>query len=61
MSNSCKSMFENNYVFVSLVLKESAINKYLETPGAINFLKKNNGEGYGLPFWVSKNGKFTKM
>jgi tetratricopeptide (TPR) repeat protein len=57
-ADSCKSMFENNYVFVSLVVKESSKNKYLETPGAIDFLKKHNGEGYGLPFWVvlNKNG-----
>ena len=51
-NDSCKSFFDTNYVIVTLVVNESEKNKHLETPGAIDFLKKHKVDDYGLPVWV---------
>ncbi|QOD61396.1 thioredoxin family protein [Polaribacter haliotis] len=47
-----KIFFEDNYVIVPIVVKESAKNKKLENPGSTELLKKYNGDKAGLPFWV---------
>ena len=50
-----KKMFEDNYVVVHLIVKESKGKKDLETPGAEDFLTKYKGEKSGLPFWLILN------
>ena len=51
-SPSCKKLFDDNYVTAFLTVQESPKNKNLENPGAAELLKKYNGEGTGIPFWV---------
>ncbi len=53
----CKELFEVNYVIAYLTVHESADKKNLENPGALDVLKKYNGENSGLPFWVFLNKK----
>ena len=54
-SETCNSLFESNYIFVTLVVNESKSNKHLETPGGQAILEKYNGERSGLPFFVILN------
>lgn len=54
-SETCNSLFESNYIFVTLVVNESKSNKHLETPGGQATLEKYNGERSGLPFFVILN------
>lgn len=56
---SCKMMFDANYVTCHLVVDESADKKKLETPGADAFRRIYHGEKEGLPFWLvlDKQGK----
>jgi len=58
-SDDCKAFFDDNYVTVTLVVKESGKNKHLEHPEGSEYLKKHKGEKSGLPFWVilDTNGK----
>ncbi|QTD37987.1 thioredoxin family protein [Polaribacter batillariae] len=51
-ANKTKDFFNNNYVIVPVVVKESAKNKNLENPGSTELLKKYGGDKAGLPFWV---------
>lgn len=51
-SESCKSFFDDNFVIITLVVKEFGKNKHLENPGGNELLKKHNGDKSGLPFWV---------
>ena len=55
---TCKDFFDTNFVTVHMVVKESANNKHLENPGAIEFLAKYKGDQSGIPFWLifDKNG-----
>jgi len=50
--NSCAEYFNNNFVTVHMTVHESAENKHLENPGAVELLAKYKGEGYGIPFWL---------
>jgi thioredoxin-related protein len=54
-SETCNSLFESNYIFVTLVVNESKSNKHLETPGGQAILEQYNGERSGLPFFVILN------
>ena len=48
----CKKLFDDNFVFVQLVVDESEKNKSLENPGADSVrLKYNGDENQGIPFW----------
>ena len=49
---SVKQYFEDNYVLVHLVVKESKDNKHLENPGSADILAKYHGDKVGIPFWV---------
>lgn len=52
-AESTKKFFEENFVMVPIVVKESPKNKKLENPGGDALIKKyNNGSSrVGLPFW----------
>jgi len=54
-----KKFFNDNFVVVPVVVRESAKNKKLENPGGNDLIKKYKGDKAGLPFWVilDKNGK----
>ena len=49
--------FNDNYIFVVLIVDESDKNKNLENPGADAFRKKLNGDGVGIPFWAVLDAK----
>ncbi|MBL4605288.1 MAG: thioredoxin family protein [Flavobacteriaceae bacterium] len=53
-AESTKKFFEDNFVTVAVVVKESPKNKKLENPGGDDLIKKyNNGNSrVGLPFWI---------
>lgn len=46
-----KKFFDDNYVIVTLAVKESKGKEHLENPGSLAFLTKYKGEKAGLPFW----------
>lgn len=56
-SESCKAFFDENFVTVKLVVKESPNNKTLETPGGSEILTKYKGDKVGIPFWLVFNPK----
>jgi thioredoxin-related protein len=58
---SVKKYFENNYVIIHLVVKESKEKKHLENPGAETFLEKMGGKEEGLPYWVVLDKKGSKL
>ena len=47
-----KILFEDNYVIVNLVVKESRGKTHLENPEGMDYLIQHQGEKSGLPFWV---------
>lgn len=49
-----KKFFEDNFVTIAVVVKESPKNKKLENPGGEELIKKyNKGDSrVGLPFWL---------
>ncbi len=49
--------FNDNYIFVVLIVDENEKNKNLENPGAAEFRKKLNGDGVGIPFWAVLDAK----
>jgi thioredoxin-related protein len=51
-SEQTKKFFDDNYVIVPVVVKESKGKEHLENPGSTDLLKKYNGEKTGLPYWV---------
>lgn len=58
-SDTCKKLFDDNFVFTQLTVQESPKNKNLENPGADVLLESYKGTKEGLPFWVilDANGK----
>lgn len=56
---SCKKLFDGNYVIVHLTVEESDKNKNLENPGAEALKSKYHGEKAGLPFWLILDNKGT--
>ena len=56
---SIKNAIDKNYEIVHLTVYESPDKKVLENPGALDFLKKNDGEDKGIPYWyvLNKNGE----
>jgi len=56
---TCKSLFEKNYVITHLTVDEDKNKKHHENKGADLVRKKYHGEDAGLPFWIimDKNGK----
>jgi len=58
--DACRDFFEDNFVTIHMVVKESPANKHLENPGADELLAKYKGETSGIPFWLifNKNGDF---
>jgi thioredoxin-related protein len=56
---SVKQFFDDNYVITHLVVYEPAEKKNLENPGAMELLKKYNGDNHGIPYWLvfDKNGR----
>lgn len=57
--NSVKKFFTDNYVIRHLVVYELKGKENLETPGALDLLKKYKGDEKGIPYWLifDKNGK----
>src|SRR6185503_6247231 len=51
-NDSCKKLFDNNFVVCHLVVMESENNKQLENPGGKELLEKYNGKDKGIPFWL---------
>ena len=49
--------FNDNFVFVVLIVDESEEKKNLENEGADAFRKKLNGDGVGIPFWAVLDAK----
>ena len=51
--------FADNYVLVSLTVKESGAKQALENPGGNKYLEQMGGAQSGLPFYVflDRNGK----
>lgn len=49
--------FNDNFVFVVLIVDENDKNKNLENEGADAFRKKLNGDGVGIPFWAVLDAK----
>jgi thioredoxin-related protein len=56
-SAACKKLFNDNYVIEHLTVMESDNKKDLENPGAEDSLKRYNGEGQGIPFWLIFDAK----
>ena len=56
-SAACKKLFNDNYVIEHLTVMESKTKLSLENPGAQDVLKKYNGEGQGIPFWLIFDAK----
>ena len=52
-----KSLFNNNYVIVHMVVYEMKDKKHLETPGALELLTKFKGNDLGIPFWIIFDSK----
>jgi thioredoxin-related protein len=58
MNNAaCKKLFNDNYVIEHLTVLESKDKKGQENPGGEAVLKKYNGEGQGIPFWLIFDAK----
>ena len=47
-----KDFFDNNYVIKHLTIYESKDKKQLENPGAMDLLRKYNGQDLGIPYWI---------
>ena len=60
-SEACKALFDKNYVIEHLTVMESEGKKGLENAGANDLLKKLNGEGKGIPFWVIFDEKGSRL
>lgn len=56
-SVACKKLFNDNFVIEHLTVMESKSKLNLENPGAQDVLKKYNGEGQGIPFWLIFDAK----
>ena len=56
---SCKKVFDDNFVIRHLVVNESPDKKHLENPGAEDLKNLYHGTGQGIPFWLifDKDGK----
>ena len=52
-----KAFFTNNFVIRHLVVLEVEKKKNLENPGAAEMMKKYNGAGTGIPYWLIFNAK----
>ena len=61
-SEECKNLFDRNFIIEHLTVKESAKNKHLENPGALELLKKYKADKSGIPFFLifDKNGKLIE-
>jgi thioredoxin-related protein len=59
---SCKELFNRNYIIEHLDVNESPNNKNLENPGALELLKKYKAENSGIPFFLifDKKGKLLE-
>ncbi len=49
---ACKKFFDDQFVIRHIVVHEQKNKQHLETPGGEAFMKKYNGEGQGIPFWL---------
>jgi len=52
-----KPMFDKYFVIKHIVVLESAKKKNLENPGGDQLMKKFNGAGSGIPYWVILDAK----
>jgi thioredoxin-related protein len=58
MNNAaCKKLFNDNYVIEHITVMESKNNKSKENAGGEELMKKYNGEGQGIPFWLVFDAK----
>ena len=55
--DSCKEYFNNSFVTIHLVTKESKDNKHLENHGSDELLAKYKGDKSGIPFWLIFDNK----
>lgn len=55
---SIKEAIDRNFIIVHLSVYESPGKKYLENPGALEFLTQHGASGQGIPYWfvLDKNG-----
>jgi thiol-disulfide isomerase/thioredoxin len=53
----CKKFFDDNFIVCHLVVKESKGKEHLENPGALELMKKYNGDQSGIPFWLVFDSK----
>ncbi|HLK59448.1 MAG TPA: hypothetical protein VKU00_23000 [Chthonomonadaceae bacterium] len=57
-----KKLFEDNYIQVTLDVKENADKKQkLENPGGVEYMKELGGEQSGLPFYAFLDEKGKKL
>jgi thioredoxin-related protein len=56
-SAACKKLFNDNYVIEHITVMESKKNKSMENAGGEEVMKKYNGEGQGIPFWLVLDAK----
>jgi thioredoxin-related protein len=56
-SPACKKLFNDNYVIEHITVMESKNNKSRENAGGEEMIKKYNGEGQGIPFWLVFDAK----
>lgn len=55
-AESCKDLFDKNFIIEHLTIMESDANKHLENPDAEAMFKKYTGEKRtGIPFWLIFN------
>jgi thiol-disulfide isomerase/thioredoxin len=59
---TCKQLFEDNYVIKYLTVFESKGKENLENPGALALLAKYKGSDYGIPYWLifDKDGNLVE-
>ncbi|MDB5230207.1 MAG: hypothetical protein JWN76_1012 [Chitinophagaceae bacterium] len=49
---SCRKLFNDNYVIRHLDVMETNEKKALENPGAMDIMKEYGGDNGGIPFWL---------
>jgi len=52
-----RAFFTDNFVIEHLVVMESKGKENLENPGGADLMKKYNGAGTGIPYWLIFNAK----
>ena len=56
-----KAYFDESFVIRQFIVMESKGKENLETPGAMELIKKHNSEGFGIPLWFIFDEKGNLM